>query len=310
MIVNPYNIQTNKKPQEEINSNAKLKLNEVEEEKKVLAFLFENYRHFIEKNNIQGLNEVIAKELRCNYGQNSEIIVAKKCQKIISKIFGYGILQKYIDDNSISDIRVVRYDTIYIKRLGGWEKTDEQFQSEEEFNEYIRFCATKNNMCINTESPICIFSDRKNSLRIEAGISPTNVDNDSLVIRIHRKDSSKTLEELLLKFEMLDVDMYKFLVNEVKNMKSFVICGKGGSGKTTLMKAMLELLPPNVAITSLEETAELFLNNRNVIQRECILNRSQENKIDLEKLTKHSLVMSNDVIVLGELKRSRSKYFF
>lgn len=219
-------------------------------------------------------------------------------------------MQKYIDDCEITDIRAVSFDLIYIKKLGKWQKVNEQFNSEEEFNTYVRFCALKNNAVINTENPICIFSDKNNALRLEAGISPANVGNCSLVIRIHRKDNNASLEELLLKTDMLDKHKYKFFIKSINELKSIVICGKGGSGKTTLLKALLNNLPKDIAITTNEETAELYLKNRNVIQRECLLSRTENKIIDLEKLTRHCLVMSNDVIVLGEIKRSGSKCVF
>jgi pilus assembly protein CpaF len=85
-------------------------------------------------------------------------------------------------------------------------------------------------------------------------------------------------------------------------MQNIIICGEGGSGKTTLLKALIARIPEEIAITTNEETAELYLEGRNVIQRECILNRNEDKNIDLELLSKHSLVMSNDVIIIGELK--------
>lgn len=306
MIINPYDFKV-------INEEENVQDEKVNDKvliKEISEYILNNFQSYIENEKKEAVKIEIKKELECKYKLNSSKLQTYIIQEAMDKIFGYGILQKHIDDVDVSDIRVVCYNSIYIKKKGKWIRTTETFDSAEELNEYIRFCTMKNNAVINNESPICIFSDRKNALRLEAGIMPANVDSSSLVIRIHRKDSNMSLEELMLKEEMLTADMYKYIIEEVKSMKSFVICGKGGSGKTTLLKAIIGALPEEIAITSSEETAELFLNSRNCISRECILNRSETKQIDLEKLTRHSLVMSNDVLILGELKRSRSKHIF
>ena len=228
----------------------------------------------------------------------------------MDKIYGYGILQKYIDNENVSDIRVVAYNSIYIKEKGMWIRTNQTFESKEDFEEYVRFCALKNNASINFENPIVVFSDRKNSLRIEAGLEPANVIGPSLVIRIHRKNRDMNLEKLYVKYNLLDKEAYKVLKFRIDSMKNIILCGKGGSGKTTLLKALIERIPKDYAITTNEETAEFYLNDRNVIQRECILNRGQDKNIDLEKLSRHSLVMSNDIIIIGELKGAEANSFF
>lgn len=299
MIINPYDFKVAEEvaPQEKTLDIKKL-IKEISEN------ILNGFQAYIENNKKDAIKNEIKKLLECEYkikgGRNYEYIL----QETMDRIFGYGMLQKYIDNADVSDIRVVRYDRVYVKKKGVWEKVQDIFDSPEELNEYIRFCTMKNNAVINNESPICIFSDRKNALRLEAGITPANVDSSSLVIRIHRKDNNMSLEELMLKEEMLTVEMYKYILTQVKAMKSFVICGKGGSGKTTLLKAIIGKLPEETAITTSEETAELFITSKNVISRECILDRDETKQIDLERLTRHSLVMSNDVLVLGELKRS------
>ena len=108
---------------------------------------------------------------------------------------------------------------------------------------------------------------------------------------------------------MMDKKSYDVIKNNIGVLDNVILCGKGGSGKTTLLKALIERIPKEVSITTNEETAELYLENRNVIQRECILNRKEKN-VDLELLSRHSLVMSNDVIIIGELKGKEANSFF
>ena len=98
--------------------------------------------------------------------------------------------------------------------------------------------------------------------------------------------------------------------NVAKELKNVLIVGKGGSGKTKLLRAMIDKLPENIAICANEETAELYIKDRNIIQREVLIRKTEEQTIDLEKLTRHSLVMSNDVIIIGELKGKEASMFF
>ena len=101
---------------------------------------------------------------------------------------------------------------------------------------------------------------------------------------------------------MLDKKSYELIKEAVIGESNIIISGKGGSGKTTLLKAIINELPNQKAITINEETSELFIENKNVIQREILENRNENKRIDLEKLMRHSMVMSNDVIVVGEIK--------
>ena len=131
-----------------------------------------------------------------------------------------------------------------------------------------------------------------------------------MVIRIHKNETPKSLEALHEEYGMLDRYSYKIINNGTKKLSNILICGKGGSGKTTLLRAIINELPENISINTNEETAELYIENKNIIQRECLLTRVDEKNVDLEKLSKHSLVMSNDVIVIGELKGKEANSFF
>ena len=211
----------------------------------------------------------------------------------------------------MSDIRVNRFDNIFIKKKGNWQKTKDSFQNKEDFLNFVRYCVLKNNGKITTETPIVMVSDRNNNLRIEAGIEPVNVDSPNLVIRIHRPEMNQTLEELFVSnAEMMDAKIYNFLNKAMIAGCNIVISGKGGSGKTTLMRNLVNRIPENLSITANEETAELYSTHPNIIQREILKNRNEDKNITLEKLTAHSLVMSNDVIVIGELKGAEAMMFF
>lgn len=303
MLINPLKVKT-----EEKIVNLEVNKNKVIGE--IIGFLIRNYSEYL--SDIDLNKEIVENIVREKvYKEYSNMNTEPTIEAIIDRLFGYHILQKFIDDLSVSDIRVTRYDRIFIKRNGAWEKTNEKFEDENDFLNFVRYCVLKNRGKISNEIPIVTVSDRKNNLRIEAGIEPVNVCNPNLVIRIHRPNGVQCLEELLMsKSEMIDVNIYRFLVQAVIAGCNIVISGKGGSGKTTLMRTLINKIPDYLSITANEETAELYSTHPNLIQREILNNRADDKNITLEILTAHSLVMSNDIIVIGELKGAEAMVFF
>lgn len=273
--------------------------------KELKKFVIKNYLDFLQKNAKEELkikiSEYLINELSFESNKANE-----KIDILFDEMFGYGLLQKYIENKNVSDIRVVRYDLIYIKEIGKWKKVEDKFENSEEFDEFLRYCAIKNGAKINHDVPIIVVSDKYFNLRIEIGIEPVNVNSSSLVIRIHRSEN-KSLESLFVCENMLDADSYKIINSAIMQKNNVIISGKGGSGKTTLLRSIIKSLPDDISISINEETAELNITGKNIIQREILQNR--ENKISLEKLMQHSLVMSNDVIVVGEMKGSETSVF-
>lgn len=272
----------------------------------IITYLINNYSDYLSDIDInKSIVENIVREKV--YKEYSNMNTESTIKNILDRLFGYHILQKYIDDKSVSDIRITRYDNIIVKKMGTWEKTKESFNNEEDYINFVRYCVLKNRGKITNEMPIVIVSDRKNNLRIEAGMEPVNVNSPNLVIRIHRPEMLQTLEELFItNIEMMNLEIYKFLVKSIIAGCNIIISGKGGSGKTTLMRNLINRIPEDLSITSNEETAELYSTHPNIIQREILKNRNEDKNITLATLTAHSLVMSNDVVVIGELKRCGS----
>jgi pilus assembly protein CpaF len=303
MLINPLKVDNIKTQQEK----------EVKKDnviRNIIGYLISNYSEYLSDIEInKAMVENIVREKV--YKEYSNMNTESTIKAILDRLFGYHILQKHIDNKEVSDIRATRYNNILIKRKGVWEKTKDSFIDEEDFLNFVRYCVLMNRGKITNELPIVVVSDRKNNLRIEAGIEPVNICSPSLVIRIHRPENIQTFEKLLTsEIYMIDIEMYKFLSMAIVAGCNMIISGKGGSGKTTLMRNLINIIPEDLSITSNEETAELYSNHPNIIQREILKNRSENKNITLATLTAHSLVMSNDVVVIGELKGEEAMVFF
>ena len=303
MLINPLKVKA-----KETENN--IEVNKDKVISNIISYLIKNYSEYL--SDIDMNKELVESIVREKvYKEYSNMNTETTITAILDRLFGYHILQKYIDDETVSDIRVTRFDSIFVKRNGKWEQAVEKFENENEYIDFVRYCVLKNRGKISNETPIVIVSDRKNNLRIEAGIEPVNVTSPNLVIRIHRPNGMQALEDLLMtSAEMINVDIYKFLSEAIIAGCNIVISGKGGSGKTTLMRTLINKIPEDLSITANEETAELYSTHPNLIQREILSNRVGDKNITLEKLTAHSLVMSNDVIVIGELKGAEAMSFF
>lgn len=279
----------------------------------IIDFLLDKHSEILsnmssDKNKVNIENLVKEKVISSYLNQNMDI--NKIVKAVMDRFFGYYILQKYIEDDEVSDIRTIEYNKIYIKKKGKWIKVKEEFIDEKEYSNFVRYCVLKNGGKINNELPITVVSDKQNNLRIEAGIEPVNIISSNLVIRIHRPNNFQNLETLLLSGSgMINPEIYVFLIKCAISGINIIISGKGASGKTTLLRAIINKIPETVAITSNEETAELFCKHENIIQREIIQNRTEDKNITLERLSKQALLMSNDAIVVGELKGAEAMSF-
>lgn len=308
MIIDPLNRNNINKISEEksVYFNREKVINEI------IEYILEKHSNMLNEitfnnDNKEIIENIIKERLSNNY---SHINFKDIYKDIMDRFFGYYILQKYIDDKDVSDIRVIDFKTIFIKKSGNWIRTEESFIDEKEYINFVRYCILKNGGKINNEIPIVVVSDKKNNLRIEAGIEPVNVISPNLVIRIHRPESFKKLENLLtMESYMFNYEIYIFLIKCMLSGVNIVISGKGASGKTTLLRGLINKIPENVAITSNEETAELFCKHNNLIQREIIQNRAKDKNISLQMLSKQCLVMSNDAIIIGELKGEETMMF-
>lgn len=302
MLINPLKNEIEKDMQ-------KQDISKIDAISEIISYLINNYSEYLSDVDLnkEFVENIVKEKVYADY---SNLNTDSTINDILNRLFGYHILQKFINDKNVSDIRVTAYNNIIIKKNGNWMKTNETFYNEEDFLNFVRYCVLKNHGKITTETPIVVVSDRKNNLRIEAGIEPVNVNSPNLVIRIHRPDNLISLEELCMsEIEMFNLEIYKFLIDAINAGVNIIISGKGGSGKTTLMRNLINKIPEDLSITSNEETAELYSTHPNIIQREILKNRNNEKNITLAKLTAHSLVMSNDVVVIGELKGEEAMVF-
>lgn len=217
---------------------------------------------------------------------------------VLNYMFGYGILQSYIEDQNITDIDICRYDFIIIKKQGYKEIAPIQFVDELEFTNFCKLIIIRNGGVINEHDCHARVADARYRLRINVTIAPRNVLGTSMTIRKHRLEAYDLND--LVHQNMLDVKS-KMLLKQLMQISSrILIVGKGASGKTTLLRALLKEIPLTERFLICESESELYPENPNFIVQK-VQSRNEKTKTDLKQLVRDGLTMSLDGYCVGEL---------
>jgi len=219
-------------------------------------------------------------------------------RSVMNYMFGYGILQNLIEDDDISDIDVPRYNFCMIKRNGIKEIIPLSFLNEDDFERFCKLIIIRNGGVINENDAHARVSDAFHRLRINVTIPPRSVTGPSLCIRKHRKKSYDLLD--LCNLQMMTKEQMSLLENIMKEHSRFIICGKGASGKTTLLRALLEQTEKTDRILVCEKDQELHLQGINfIVQR--IKKGGVHSELSLKELIADGLTMSLDGYCIGEI---------
>lgn len=228
---------------------------------------------------------------------------------VFDKLFGYDILEPYLEDPDVSDILVNSRDTIFIKKFGKKMRVPVDFGSEENL---VKFCYKVAAMCggklDEASNAEAVLTDRKRNLRIVVSLKPVNVLSPTICIR--KPTTGFTLKELIDR-GMITPKQEDFFINAVKDRKTIVIAGKGGSGKSTLLGALINEMPLNERGLLIQETFEINPKHPDIVCKLVKLSDNPEMKdYTLFELTKIGLLMSLDRIFIGELKDREAMDFF
>ena len=227
-------------------------------------------------------------------------------------IFGYSRLSPLIDDKSISDIRIVSHDNIRVKREGKRMEGRITFGSEKEYRQFIDYVATKNQVNISNMNAIQRFTDTESHpdfiLRFTVSMPLVNTYKEPyLCIRKVPRDFPEMKDMIARK--MLDRETAELLIQRFRQ-GSTLICGGNSSGKTTLLNALKETLPDNMAILVAQQADELTTKYHPDMMFLHSLPGSGESQIsyDLKNISIAGLTMDVDFFIIGEVKGAEALY--
>ncbi len=227
-------------------------------------------------------------------------------------IFGYSKLSPLIDDPSISDIRVIGYDNIRVKREGRRMDAGIGFTDEREYRQFIDYIATKNQVNISNLNAIQRFTDTESHpdfiLRFTLSMPLVNTYSEPyLCIRkVPRKFPQ--IRDLIHK-RMMSEETAQFLVRRFRQ-GSTIICGGNSSGKTTLLNALKETLPDDMAVLVTQQADELTTLYHPDMMFLHSLPGSTESRVsyDLKHISIAGLTMDVDCFIIGEIKGEEALY--
>ena len=225
----------------------------------------------------------------------------QKIQKsVIDEVFGYGPITSLLEDPTVTEVMVNGPDDIYVERFGKLEITDKKFRDDRHVLHTIDKIIAPLGRRVDESSPM-VDARLPDGSRVNIIIPPLAIKGPTITIRKFAVDPY-TLEDLI-SFGTLTMDIAKFLRASVRGRINIIVSGGTGSGKTTFLNVVSGFIPENERIVTIEDAAELQLQQRHVLTLESRpANIEGKGKVNIRDLVVNSLRMRPDRIIVGEVR--------
>ncbi len=228
----------------------------------------------------------------------------KLIDEILDEVLGLGPLEELIADDKINDIMVNNKDEIYIERQGKTTLTNKKFISNEQVRVVMERIIAPIGRHIDESSPM-VDARLTDGSRVNAIIPPLSLTGPTLTIRKFRKESFKVQE--LIDMHAFTPEIAEFIKACVISRKNMIVSGGTGSGKTTVLNVLSNYIPEHERIITLEDAAELRLNQQHWIRLESRPpNIEGKGAITIRDLFRNTLRMRPDRIIVGECRGMES----
>jgi len=220
--------------------------------------------------------------------------------EISEDILGYGPIQRFLEDDTITEVMVNSTDPIYIERDGKIIETEAAFRSEAHVRHVIDRIVSRIGRRIDESSPM-VDARLPDGSRVNAVVPPLAVDGPSLTIRKFATDPFQAAQ--LVEFGTLTPNITTLLELCVRGRLNMLITGGTGTGKTTLLNVVSSFIPVDQRIVTIEDAVELQLGQRHVVRLEARPpNVEGKGEVTIRDLVRNALRMRPDRIVVGEVR--------
>jgi pilus assembly protein CpaF len=246
------------------------------------------------------INEVLVNSYAQTRLTLPESIKAQIFHDIQDDLLGYGPIQPLLDDPTITEVMVNGPKQIYVERKGKLVKTNVSFDDDAHIMRIIERIVLPLGRRVDADSPT-VDARLPDGSRVNAVIPPVAIDGPNITIRKFGRE--KLTVEQMIEYGSLTKSMADFLSACVMARLNIVISGGTGSGKTTLLNVLSSYIPEDERIVTIEDAAELRLDQDHVIRLES-KTASVEGKgvVSIRDLVRNSLRMRPDRIVVGECR--------
>jgi len=220
---------------------------------------------------------------------------------IQNEMLGLGPLELLMADPTVSDILVNSYNQIYVERRGKLELTNVTFTDDKHLMRIIDKIVSRVGRRIDESSPM-VDARLPDGSRVNAIIPPIALDGPMVSIRRFAVTPLK-MNDLVNGYKSLTPDMATLLEGLAKSKTNILISGGTGSGKTTLLNILSGFIPESERIVTIEDAAELQLQQPHVIRLETRPpNTEGKGEVNQRALVRNALRMRPDRIVVGEVR--------
>jgi pilus assembly protein CpaF len=217
------------------------------------------------------------------------------------EMLGFGPLELLMADPAVSDILVNSWQCIYVERHGKLELSPVRFSDEKHLMRIIDKIVSRVGRRIDESSPM-VDARLPDGSRVNAVIPPVALDGASLSIRRFSKVPLR-MENLVEQHRSLTPDMARLLQGLCQSKVNMLISGGTGAGKTTLLNILSGHIPPTERIVTIEDAAELQLQQPHVLRLETRpANIEGRGEVSQRALVRNALRMRPDRIVIGEVR--------
>ncbi len=221
--------------------------------------------------------------------------------EVFSSIRGLGLLDRILNDESITEIMINGPDDIFVEQKGRLYKLDEKFGSEEELFNIVQKIVGNAGREVNTANPI-VDTRLADGSRVNVVLPPIAL--NGTVVTIRKFSSEPMTMQKLIEYGSVTPAISRLLKELVEAKYNIFISGGTGSGKTTFLNALSNYIPADERVITIEDSAELqIVNIPNLVRLETRnANSSGVGRITIRDLIKSSLRMRPERIVVGEVR--------
>lgn len=242
---------------------------------------------------------VTAEQLALSTAERNRLI-----DDIDADVLGYGPLESLLEDESVSEIMVNRFDQVYVERNGRLVETPFRFTGESQLRRVIERIVSRVGRRIDESSPL-VDARLEDGSRVNAIIPPLAVNGGSLTIR--KFAGTPYTSEDLVRFGSYTREVATVLDAAVRAKLNILVSGGTGTGKTTLLNVLSAFIPQDERIITIEDAVELQLQQEHVVRLESRPpNIEGRGEITIRDLVRNSLRMRPDRIVVGEVRGPES----